>query len=74
MATTGDFDSKKREPTVVFRLSGVGLAWYIIPLPTFAFISCVLISLWKDFDRSTATHCGVSFELESGIVCRTGNK
>ena len=50
----------RKEAGVVFRWSGVTLAKYTIPLPTFAFIVCVLISLYKDFDRSTATHCKVS--------------
>ena len=44
---------------VVFRITGKGLAWYILPLPSLAFIACVVLSIVYDFKSSTATHCGV---------------
>ena len=39
--------------------------WVAYSLPSFALISCIGLSLIKDFERSTRTHCNVSNFLPS---------
>ncbi|CAF1575973.1 unnamed protein product [Rotaria sp. Silwood1] len=39
--------------------------WFVYILPCFALFSCVSLSLMKDFEKSTRTHCNVSNFLPS---------
>ena len=48
---------------VLFRISATGLGIFILPLPTIGFITCVLLSIWKDYEASTWTHCGVCLSV-----------
>lgn len=43
-----------------FRISVRDLGIFVLSLPTFGFIACVLLSLIYNFEGSTATHCGVT--------------
>ncbi len=49
---------------VIFKLSAAGLAIFVLPLPTVAFLLCVVLSVLKDFEKATWTHCGV-YKLNS---------
>ena len=57
---------------VVFSFSYRQLGWFIIFWAVLANVACVLISLWKDFESSTGTHCGTKVRPLSSyktLVC-----
>ena len=48
-----------RRPCIVFRIGGVLMSVGILSLPLIAFLFAVVVSIVKDFEASTATHCRV---------------
>ncbi|KAK2150078.1 hypothetical protein LSH36_424g00004 [Paralvinella palmiformis] len=51
--------SEPRKPCIIFRLNGTLMSMGILSLPLIAFLLSVIISMIKDFEQSTATHCRV---------------
>lgn len=49
----------------LLRINVVRLAFGVLSLPTFGFITCVLLSIIYNFEGSTATHCKVPNYLPS---------
>lgn len=48
------------------------LGLFTVSLPLFAFIACVLITLYKDFEKANNTHCKVS-NIFPSISASIGN-
>ena len=49
----------KKESDVLFKISARMLSTLAVILPSFAFFTCIVLSLTYDFEASTATHCNV---------------
>ncbi|XP_013187291.1 post-GPI attachment to proteins factor 2 [Amyelois transitella] len=42
-----------------FRIPVTKLSFFTVSLPLFSFIICVLLTMYKDFDRANKTHCNI---------------
>lgn len=60
MIVIANLNEDKMVQSPSFRISVRDLGIFVLSLPTFGFIACVLLSLIYNFEGSTATHCGVT--------------
>jgi len=60
MADCGSVVVSGRRYKFVLEIGTAPFGIFVISLPLFGFISCVVLSLVYNFESSTATHCGVS--------------
>ena len=57
---------KEERPRDVFRISGLIAILCCVPLPLFAFVVCIVLSVMNDFEESTYTTCS---DPAAGKVC-----
>lgn len=66
MIVIANVNEDKMEPhTPSFTIGVRNLGRFVLSLPAFGFIACVLLSLIYNFEGSTATHCGVTVPFRS---------
>lgn len=56
----------------IFKISISKLCFFTVSLPLFAFIICVMLTMFKDFEKANYTHCNVPNFIPS-ISASIGN-